>query len=273
MHWQMRHWERTQNNHMANFDLIASFLMLSALLLGILYLYWALSAYIYRSIHTAFRLPLAPFIAPGVALHETSHLVAALALLRRIHSVKLYTFNHNSGELGHVTYSHSRKTPLTTLFDSIIGLAPIIGALFSIYWLSIWLVPEATSLALKEFYTLFIHYVPYDVRYWNYTYEIYNALFYRFAMEWQTYVWLFLILSIAHGAIPSRQDIKMALPGFAFLIFCIAFFSLFSNAISSYILKETNLWMNIAASTLTALGVPIVILAMAIAILRIILRK
>ena len=140
------------------------------------------------------RAPLIRFlIMPGIVFHELCHLIACILLLRKVTNVNLYYYYKKEGAGGYVNYISENK--LTEAFtDMIVGLAPLIGssALFIIvsHYISI---PSIESFGYNP-----LAWVMASVT--IATNEIHLGL-------------LILLVSVSWSAMPSLQDLKIAMKG------------------------------------------------------------
>lgn len=203
---------------MESTHLIIRFLIAFILLLLILRLYWASSSRLYSHINRHFKIALSPIIAPGVMIHEISHAILCLVLFRRIKSMSLYSFNHSTGELGYVEYCHSSRGPFTYLADSLIAFAPLAGAILSILILGKVLLPEAVTHYMATELSIILETVhPLNLDFWLNTSTLYQYILSNMEFGPKEVLWLFLVVSISHGAAPSSTDLRLATPGIAMI--------------------------------------------------------
>lgn len=118
------------------------------MLLFFVILYTLLSIFLYRATyrsmqslyvvihHTtdsdyAAKVGIAAFYFPGTLIHESSHLLAAMALFLKIHSVSIFpVIEHGGVKLGSVTYY--KRDPVRSI---LVGIAPLFGGTATAYGL------------------------------------------------------------------------------------------------------------------------------------------
>lgn len=181
--------------------------------------YWAINARIYRIVASKGAILASPILAPGVVFHELAHFFSALILFRKILSVRLYSFDHSSGELGHVSYAHKGRSALTYIYDAIIGLAPIFGGVAAIYFTTDALMNRALfEYAVSETNLIIMTTSPHEKEFWVGNWNIYLAVINNLNTSWQSILWVVLLVSTSHGLIPSYTDIKLSLPGIIIIL-------------------------------------------------------
>ena len=146
---------------------------------------------------------------PGVVVHELSHFVACLITFTRVHSLKLFTPSGDS--LGSVSHAKSRN-PIKNI---IISIAPLFGVTAVIWLLIKFLIPELyfsvtnpIDKALADFSSLqnfFSFSKEYFQIYWNYMVDLWQNIDFT---KWQTYLFIYLMLSLGAHAAPSKEDLK-----------------------------------------------------------------
>jgi hypothetical protein len=140
---------------------------------------------------------------PGTIAHETSHAVVALLMGARITKFSVIP----SGDtLGHVEYT-APKIPL--IGNAAISIAPLIGC-------------PAILLLISRFFGLHFDFPPASLdilaesRFLlDGTLSFITGLDY---LNWKTYVFLYLALTLGAGAAPSKTDIISMLPGLIVII-------------------------------------------------------
>jgi len=121
------------------------------------------------------------FLIPGIMIHELSHALACRLVGAKIDEINLF-----SQQGGHVKY---RSPKLPILGDMFIGFAPILGGIgvllfFSwLFGLQITTIQELPSFIMANW------------------------------LNWQFWIFIYLIISIIICLAPSKQDIKNALGG------------------------------------------------------------
>ncbi|MFA6098633.1 MAG: hypothetical protein WCV50_02570 [Patescibacteria group bacterium] len=162
---------------------------------------------------------------PGVMIHELSHLVGCLLTFTRVYKVQL--FYPQGGTLGMVQHEQTRN-PLKSI---IISIAPLFGATAVIWLLTRFLLPDfyfSNLDGLKKILSDFSSYQNFFSFTWDYFRQyIINVqdLIKQFNFSsWQTYLFIYLMLSLSSHAAPSKEDLKhtyFGLIGLAVIFFLI----------------------------------------------------
>jgi hypothetical protein len=148
---------------------------------------------------TAFNL----IFGPGIAIHEISHMLAALLFLHEILDVKLFDLTAKDGSHGHVV---SRPRPVSRFLyvlpawivigELFIGIAPlIIGPAISLLGLY-YLVPGGKFFIAHPS----IHTLP--------------------ALTWQFGIWIYTSIAIVSQMELSSADLKGTWKGFVCIVLC-----------------------------------------------------
>lgn len=146
---------------------------------------------------------------PGVIVHEFSHLIACLITFTRVFQVKL--FAPQGDTLGFVSHAQSRN-PVKNI---IISIAPLFGVTAVIWLLIKFLLPELyfsvtnpVSKALTDFssfQSFFNFSKDYFQNFWHYITNLWQNIDFS---KWQTYLFIYLMLSLGAHSAPSKQDLK-----------------------------------------------------------------
>ncbi|MCE8423491.1 MAG: hypothetical protein J5U17_04405 [Candidatus Methanoperedens sp.] len=164
---------------------------------------YLISGYLHRSLSSASKNLYVVLMLPGTIVHEFSHAVVALLMGARITKFSVIP----SGDtLGHVEYT-APKIPL--IGNAAISIAPMIGCpaillLISCYFGVHFKSPPASFDILVES-RFFI----------DGTLSFITGLDY---LNWKTYVFLYLALTLGAGAAPSKTDIISMLPGLIVIV-------------------------------------------------------
>lgn len=127
---------------------------------------------------------------PGVAVHELSHVLFCLIFFHRIREMKLFT--PGGGEtLGYVNHSYNPKNPYQRIGNFFIGTGPVWGGILVVWLISRWLLPA---------------------RGWGDLFSV--AVWCR----WQTWLWLYLFLTVSSHITLSVSDLKGAADGGLFIL-------------------------------------------------------
>ncbi|MBU1038718.1 hypothetical protein KKC17_00550 [Patescibacteria group bacterium] len=155
---------------------------------------------------------------PGVLVHELSHLVAALLTFTKVMGVSLWPKRPKGGrqELGSVTHE-STSNPFKLI---IISLFPLVGGILISWLVAWWLLPEFPAVPLVPLGAdSWLSLVDYFSRWFSFIWQIITALN---LTAWQTWLFFYLILSLAAHLVPSPTDLNYALAGLvALALFCL----------------------------------------------------
>ncbi len=164
---------------------------------------YLISQYLHRSLSSASKTLYVVLMLPGTLIHETSHAIVALLMGARITKFSVIP----SGDtLGHVEYS-APKIPI--IGNAAISIAPLIGCpaillLISGYFGVHFNFPSASFDILTELRFLL-----------DGTLSFITGLDY---LNWKTYVFLYLALTLGAGAAPSKTDIISMVPGLIIIV-------------------------------------------------------
>ncbi len=171
---------------------------------------------------------------PGVIIHELSHLVGCVITFTRVHKVRL--FAPSGTTLGYVQHARTHN-PIKNI---IISIAPLFGVTAVIWLLTKWLWPDlyavqvsAVQSAAADFSSwenFFAFTGSYFNQYWSYIADLFSR--FDFGL-WQTYVFIFLMLSLSSHAAPSRADLKYT------------YYGLFGVAALFYLIYVLDQWLQI----------------------------
>lgn len=163
---------------------------------------------------------------PGVVIHEMSHAVGCLLTFTKIYKINL--FKPDGDTLGSVEHANV-KNPITRI---IISTAPLFGVTAVMWALTILFFNDfynvqvgGLQIALHNFVSFqdfFSFSTEYFLQYWNFFKELIVNI--DFA-NWQTYVYLYLMLTLSSHAAPSKKDLSYTFSGLLTLVvFFIALF-------------------------------------------------
>ncbi|MFA5135421.1 MAG: hypothetical protein WC505_06585 [Patescibacteria group bacterium] len=162
---------------------------------------------------------------PGVVCHELSHLIACLATFTRVRRVRLF---YPSGDsLGFVEHDRTGN-PLKKV---VISIAPLFGVTAAMLLLAWALLPDlyhsslSTVQAAVVDFSSFASFFRFTVQYFSQFWDTVSSLVQAFNWDsWQTYVFIYLMLSLSSHAAPSREDLSHTFSG---LLGIAALFTLF----------------------------------------------
>ncbi|MBU0597720.1 hypothetical protein KKF61_01835 [Patescibacteria group bacterium] len=146
---------------------------------------------------------------PGVMIHELAHFVACLITLTKVYKVRLF---YPSGDsLGFVQHAKSHN-PIKNI---IISIAPLFGVTAVIWLLTKFLWPDlyvnqvsgiqAALTDFSSFKNFFAFSQDFFIQYVNYIKDLLSSLDF---FSWQTYIFIYLMLTLSSHAAPSKADLK-----------------------------------------------------------------
>ncbi len=174
---------------------------------------YLISEYLHSSLSSASKTLYVVLMLPGTIVHESSHAVIALLMGARITD---FSVMPSGSSLGYIKYT-APKIPL--IGNTAIAAAPLIGCpaillLISHYFGVHFGSPPGTFDILME--TRFLL---------DKTLSFIMGLDY---LNWKTYVFLYLALTLGAGAAPSKTDITSMLPGLIIIVAAISALNYFS---------------------------------------------
>ncbi|MDO8513907.1 MAG: M50 family metallopeptidase [bacterium] len=142
------------------------------------------------------------FVAPGIIIHEFSHALAAIITFHKIQKINLFDLKG-----GYIVHEKTRE-PISQV---IISFAPILG-ISGMFLFFTWL--------LQPTWLQYMH---------SYSYKpVFEIIKNIDLTRWQTWLHLYLSISLAAALAPSRQDFKVALSGIALILLVIFILSVSS---------------------------------------------
>jgi hypothetical protein len=211
---------------------------------------YLISEYLHRSLSYGSKTLYVILMLPGTITHELSHAVVALLMGSRITEFSVIP----SGDtLGHVEYTVP-KIPL--IGNAAISIAPLIGCpaillLISGYFGAHFDFQSGSFDILAE--TRFLI---------DGTFSFITGLDY---LNWKTYVFLYLAMTLGAGAAPSKTDIINMLPGL--IIIVVAIYAL--NCFGVNIRYLYNVFSGLSAA-LTVAIIPLLAVSVMVAMLKLI---
>ena len=192
---------------------------------------YLISQYLHRSLSFTSRTLYIVLMLPGTIAHETCHALVALIMGARITEFSVIP----SGDtLGHVEYTNPK---IPVIGNIAISMAPLIGCpaillLIGRYFGVHFDFPQA-SFDIIEVSRFLL----------DGTFSFINGLDY---LNWKTYAFLYLALTLGAGAAPSKTDIISMLPGL--IIIVVAIYSLSYSGVNIQYLYNVFSWLSAAIS-------------------------
>jgi hypothetical protein len=211
---------------------------------------YLISEYLHRSLAFGSKTLYVILMLPGTIIHESSHALVALLMGARITKFGVIP----SGDtLGHVEYT-SPKIPY--IGNAAISIAPLIGC-------------PALLLLISGYFGVHIDFPPGSFDILAQTRFLIEGTFYFITgldyLNWKTYVFFYLALTLGAGAAPSKTDINNMLPGLIIIVVVIYLLNYFDfNIIYLYNLFS---WLSAA---LTIAIIPLLGVTAMIAMLKLI---
>ena len=164
--------------------------------------------------------------AIGTVIHECGHAVFCIIFRHKIHKINFFSPS-SDGTLGSVTYSYNKKSIYQKIGLFFVGTGPVWFGLFVLFLISWLLLPSSVTHSsqtgfarVKEFASYF-----FSLAVWG---------------KWQTWLWLYLSLSIAAHITLSRPDIEGAWLGFVTLILTVLVVFLICGMFDGFFAKANN---------------------------------
>jgi hypothetical protein len=211
---------------------------------------YLMSQYLHRSLAYGSKTFYVILMLPGTIAHELSHAVVALLMGSRITKFSVIP----SGDtLGHVEYTPP-KIPL--IGNAAISIAPLIGC-------------PAILLLISSSFVAHFDFPPGSFDILAQTRFLIDGTFYFITgldyLNWKTYVFLYLALTLGAGAAPSKTDIISMLPGL--IIVVVAIYALNYFGVNIQYLYNLLSWLS---ATLTVAIIPLLGVTAMVAILKLI---
>ena len=140
------------------------------------------------------------FIAPGVIIHEFSHILACLLTGAKIHKISLF-----SREGGYVEHARSR---LGFLGNAMIAMAPLFGITLFLWLLIFWFGFRLEFQAINFSADIFGNIKSLISSAWD--------LFSTGYTHWLFWIFIYLVISLSLALSPSQRDFKNAFFGLIF---------------------------------------------------------
>jgi len=153
---------------------------------------------------------------PGVMVHELSHLVGCLITFTKVYRVHL--FNPTQDSLGFVEHAKSRN-PVKNIIISIaplFGVTAVIWLLTRFLWSDLYVAQVSSLQAALTDFTTFQNFFDFTKEYFSQYWIYIKDLIQSFDLtSWQTYVFIYLMLTLSSHAAPSKEDLTHTYIGMA----------------------------------------------------------
>ncbi len=205
---------------------------------------YLISEYLHRSLASTSKTLYIGLMLPGTIVHESSHAVVALLMGARITD---FSVMPSGNTLGHIEHT-APKIPF--IGNAAISVAPLIGC-------------PAILLLISRYFGLHFGFSPgtsdilMETRFLiGGTLSFITGLDY---LNWRTYVFLYLALTLGAGAAPSKTDIISMLPGL--IIIVAAIYALNYSGVNVPYLYIIFSWLSAALSVaiIPLLGVTFIV--------------
>ena len=197
--------------------------------------------------------------APGVMIHELSHAFFCLIFRHKVVKMKLFS-PEKDGTLGYVNHVYNPKSRFQRIGNFFIGTGPVWGGVFMLWLVTRLLLPSdilSLERGLLEAVFNLARYII-SVEFWS---------------RWQSYCWLYLILTISSHVTLSPPDLVGATAGASTLIVTVFLFGLalgWHSSLSSFVDRILHNMLVYTSSILGLFGFITLLIAI---ILMIFVRK
>lgn len=183
--------------------------------------------------------------AIGTPVHELSHAFFCLIFGHKIKKIVFFTPN-NFATLGYVTHSYNNRNPWQVIGNFVIAIAPILGGIFTIYWLTVLLLPSGGHILL-----LFSHHSQKHIAEFSLpvVLSICKGVWLLLQQDYlvspfKVFCWCYLCASICLHLCPSREDLKGSGAGFSFVLILLLITSALSNYFGLTFLTQIFHWVS-----------------------------
>ncbi|MBE6367596.1 MAG: hypothetical protein E7052_06780 [Lentisphaerae bacterium] len=141
--------------------------------------------------------------APGVMIHELSHALFCIIFRHQILEMKLFA-PEADGTLGYVNHAYNKNSLYQRVGNFFIGTGPIWGGGVMLGIISWWLLPDfmRQGVTIADSFRAFTE----------------GILNWGFWIRWQSWLWLYLSLTIASHITLSPPDLKGAADGLVMIV-------------------------------------------------------
>ncbi|KCZ73665.1 hypothetical protein ANME2D_00737 [Candidatus Methanoperedens nitroreducens] len=212
---------------------------------------YLISGYLHCSLSSVSKTLYVVLMLPGTIVHESSHAVVALLMGARITDFSVMPSGNTLGYIEHT----APKIPF--IGNAAISVAPLIGC-------------PAILLLISRYFGVHFDSPPgsFDI-FIETRFLLEGTLSFITGLDylnWRTYVFLYLALTLGAGAAPSRTDIISMLPGLIIIVAAIYALNYFGiNILYLYIILS---WLSAALSVAI---IPLLAVAVIVAMLKLIM--
>ena len=216
---------------------------------------WIIVAFIMQLLSNSIRKSLASLLGiqgyiyltcPGVMVHEIGHALFCIIFRHKIIDMKLFS-PEADGTLGYVNHSYKPKSFYQRIGNFFIGTGPVWFGIVMLYLVSWLLLPNEMSIS-----------------------DFFSADFWS---RWQSYCWLYLILTISSHVTLSQPDLAGASRGAGVLVASVFLFELafgWCEVLNSHI---DSILHNVFVNTSSILGLFLLITLLLAIVLMIFVKK
>ena len=197
--------------------------------------------------------------APGVMIHELSHAFFCILFRHKIVEMKLFS-PEEDGTLGYVNHRYDPGNRFHRVGNFFIGTGPVWGGVLMLWLITSIILPSGILHYNQGILDSFFNFLGY----------IFSASFWT---RWQSYLWLYLILTISSHITLSPPDLAGAKEGAMTLIATVFLFELLLGWSKSLNASIENILNQSLASVASILGVFLILTFFFAIILSILIKK
>ncbi len=173
----------------------------------------------------------------GTPIHELGHIIFAKIFRHKVNSFRIFAPNEETGGLGHVDHSYSKKSVYQSIGNFFIGAAPMIFGGIILTLLVHFVLPNG-----KEVLGPLMSETPAFGNIWPAIKNIFTGLFTVENMtSWNFWLFLYISFCISSHMAPSKQDRVGMWKGFAWIVILFLIINIFAVLLkvdpTNYILK------------------------------------
>ena len=197
--------------------------------------------------------------APGVMIHELSHAFFCLLFHHKISEMKIFA-PEKDGTLGYVSHTYNPRSSFQRIGNFFIGTGPVWGGVLVLWFVTLILLPSEVLDFKQGGLEAFLKLSGYmgTADFWS---------------RWQSYCWLYLILTISSHVTLSQPDLAGASRGAGVLVASVFLFELafgWCEVLNSHI---DSILHNVFVNTSSILGLFLLITLLLAIVLMIFVKK